>query len=102
MIGRRVAAVSDIELPGDYCGPVTGEAALGYEGENCFFLLPGSRHEDAQPELRSLCRVTFPPHVYRECSDGSLEIRESIALLDRDGNHAWHGYLDESHVWRTA
>jgi hypothetical protein len=45
--------------------------------------------------------------VFRECPDGSLEIRESISNLlrgDADGHtdDGWHGYLDEGHVWRQV
>ena len=48
-------------------------------------------------------RVASPPHVFRECSDGSLEIRESIVCGQGSSTGAyWHGYLDEGHVWRTV
>lgn len=94
MIGRRVQTLAEIEQPGDYCGPIRG-----YTGdvEACFFLLPNAHDEDAQPGQRSLHHVNFPPHTYRECGDGSLEIRASIGA-----SPFWHGYLDEGHVWRTV
>lgn len=109
MIGRRVATVADIELPGDYSGPYPGYT--GPDRTDVFFLLPIARDEGVRPEARSLHHVTSPPHVFRECADGSLEIRNSIGagvLIEsadgdvRDGGYYWHGYLDEGHSWRTV
>jgi hypothetical protein len=104
MIGRRVASVGEIEQPGDYCGPIKG-----YTGdvEACFFLKPNARDEGVPALARSVQHVCFPPHTYRECSDGSLEIRASISnLLAGDvggaSDDGWHGYLDEGHVWRQV
>ena len=110
MIGRRVASWAEIEQPGDYFGPVTGYTgpAPGVSAEDyladtslglpaVFFLLPNSRDEDAPAGQRSVHHVCSPPHVFRECPDGSLEIRESIGAMPY-----WHGYLDEGHVWRSA
>lgn len=96
MIGRRVATLGEIEQPGDYCGPV-----MGYTGdkEACFFLKPNARDEDAPPCARSLQHVVFPPHTYRECPDGSLEIRGSIGSVVGGEDDHWHGYLDEGHIW---
>lgn len=99
-VGRRVATRSEIELPGDYCGPVP----ISVKGETiqaCFFLLPIARDDEALPEARSLHQVWFPPHTYRECADGSLEIRASIGAGPggEEGYH-WHGFLDEGHLWR--
>lgn len=104
MIGRRVASFAEIERPGDYCGPVTG---ITGDLEACFFLKPNARDEDAPAWARSVQHVCFPPHTYRECADGSLEIRNSISNLmagDTDGrtDDGWHGYLDEGHVWRQV
>lgn len=64
--------------PGDYCGPIIGARALQH--------------------------VVSPPHTFRECSDGSLEIRASISDKARDSNESdgWHGYLDEGHIWRQV
>lgn len=94
LVGRRVATVEDIEQPGDYAGPISG-----YTGDKpaVFFLLPNSRDEDAKGGQRSVHHVVSPPHVFRECADGSLEIRESIGAMPY-----WHGYLDAGHVWRTV
>ncbi len=94
MIGRRVKAITDIERPGDYCGPITGYTG---DKEACFFLLPNARDAEAPPGQRSIHHVAFPPHTYRECADGSLEISASIGAMP-----FWHGYLDEGHVWRTG
>ena len=100
--GRRVAAVDGrlppgyvtmpgLWLPGEYCGPL-----VGYTGNlPCvMYRLPNGRfgHD------------TSPPHTFRECADGSLEIRNSILHAaggdDPDGVE-WHGYLDEGNSWRT-
>ena len=77
-------------MPGDYVGPVKG-----YTGdlEACFFLKPNARDDDAPRWARSIQHVCFPPHTYRECADGWLEIRASIG--DTAGTRAesdgWHG-----------
>lgn len=104
MIGRRVQSLAEIEHPGDYWGPVKG-----YTGdlEACFFLKPNARDEGVPAQARSMQHVCFPPHAYRECEDGSLEIRPSISnLLAGDvggaSDDGWHGYLDEGHVWRQV
>lgn len=111
MIGRRVQHVAgqdpfhELTRPGDYCGPV-----MGYTGDRAavFFIIPEPAPWDADTEgslqFKSLAHVVSPPHVFRECPDGSLEIRESI-LVTRRGNGQewqWHGYLDEGHNWRTV
>ena len=91
--------------PGDYCGPI-----VGYTGDlpAVFFLKPNARDEGVAPRARSVQHVCSPPHVFRECPDGSLEIRESIAAYPRSHpdepsmNDGWHGYLDEGHVWREV
>lgn len=94
MIGRRVSSIKDLEQPGDYFGP-----AMGYTGNKLalFFLLPNSRDEGCPAGQRSVHHVTFPPHTYRECADGSVEIRASIGAMPY-----WHGYLDEGNSWRTC
>lgn len=81
------------ELPGDYCGPV-----FGYTGglPAVFFLLPIARDPGVPPSARAIHHVVSPPHTFRECADGSLEIRASIGSKD------WHGWLDEGHEWRKA
>lgn len=104
MIGRRVGSIAEIEQPGDYFGP-----AVGYTGDlpAVFFLKPNARDENAPPAARSVQHVCSPPHTFRECPDGSLEIRASISNLcrgDVNGNtdDGWHGFLDEGHIWRQA
>ncbi len=94
MKGRRVDSLGEVENPGDYCGPITGFTG---DLEACFFLLPNARDDDAPAGQRSIHHVVFPPHTYRECDDGSLEIRASIGAMP-----FWHGYLDEGHVWREC
>lgn len=102
--GRRVASFADIERPGDYYGPDSG-----YTGgvPAVFFLKPNARDSGVPARARSVQHVCSPPHRFRECPDGSLEIRESISnLLRRDttgqSDDGWHGYLDEGHVWRQV
>ena len=79
--------------PGDYCGPL-----LGYTGDRpcVMYRLPDG----------AFGHVTSPPHSFRECADGSLEIRPSILHLastdaDPDPPVAFHGSLDEGHHWRV-
>lgn len=106
-IGRRVGGISEVTQPGDYCGPIRGYTS---DAEAMFFLLPTASPEEplhrtmAPDDANGIHHITFPPHTYRECDDGSLEVRASIGALRSDGSpgHVWHGYLDEGHVWRTA
>jgi hypothetical protein len=104
MIGRRVGSIAEIELPGDYYGP-----DVGYTGDlpAVFFLKPNARDEGVPPHARSVQHVCSPPHTFRECPDGSLEIRASISNLLRgdttgQSDDGWHGYLDEGHSWRQV
>lgn len=104
MIGRRVATLDEVVRPGDYFGP-----AKGWTGDkpSVFFIPPNVTPDSlgTWPHGR-LHHVTSPPHTFRECADGSLEIRASIgcynAPLDRTSGYIWHGYLDEGHSWRTV
>lgn len=102
MIGRRVASFDEIERAGDYYGPTDQEGA----GRTVWFLLPlhaGDSKFD-HPEGSGLHGVNEPPWVFRECPDGSLEIRESILCgktEDRPEGY-WHGFLDEGHSWRQV
>ena len=86
------------EEPGDYSGPVD----IGNGKTAVYFLLPIARDPEAPPGGRSIHSVHSPPHVFRECPDGSLEIRESIGAYGFGHTFVWHGYLDEGHVWRTV
>ena len=104
MTGRRVGSMAEIERPGDYFGPVTG-----YTGNlpAVFFLKPNARDEGVPAHARSVQHVCSPPHTFRECPDGSLEIRNSISNLTRgdttgQSDDGWHGYLDEGNVWRQV
>jgi hypothetical protein len=106
MIGRRVQTVAEVLQPGDYCGPVKGYCGSP-DLECCVFLKPNARDADAPAITRSIQFVTFPPHTYRECLDGSLEIRASIGDMHDCGDgkkrsDGWHGFLDERHVWRKV
>lgn len=99
---RRVTNLSEITEAGDYA------LVEGYTGDKpaVMFLLPIARDPDVPASARSIRHVTSPPHVFRECDDGSLEIRESIGALgwaeDTPGQYIWHGYLDEGNVWREC
>lgn len=99
MIGRRVATLAEIERPGDYCGPIKGYTG---DKEACFYILPTC--PASEEHGRHLSHIAFPPHTYRECPDGSLEIRNSILHHEsiRCPGDGWHGYLDEGHSWRQA
>ena len=97
--------MGEITQPGDYFGPAKGWT--GPDASACFFLLPTASgdnplHRD-RPE-NGIHHVAFPPHTYRECKDGSLEIRASIGVygLKKEDGYVWHGYLDEGNVWREC
>jgi hypothetical protein len=97
VIGRRIPShwpLAALWQHGDYSGPRTD-----YTGgvPAVFFLLPNARDPGARGPQRGLRHVVSPPHTFRECPDGSLEIRASIGAQPY-----WHGYLDEGHVWREA
>jgi hypothetical protein len=105
VIGRRVGSFAEIEQPGDYFGPTTDFTGGGVPA--VFFLKPNARDEGAPPGAHSVQHVCSPPHTFRECPDGSLEIRASISNLLRgdttgQSDDGWHGYLDEGHVWRQV
>jgi hypothetical protein len=105
--GRRVLAMTTVvtlpQNPGEYCGPITG-----YTGDKpaVFFLKPHARDPGTPPSGRSVQHVTSPPHVFTECADGSLQIRESLGEtrsgLEGDVPDGWHGYLDCGHNWRKV
>lgn len=108
MKGRRIPVPEEklfnpLELltePGDYIGPfVYG----GEDRESVCFLVPAAEWADDSSAAR-FARVASPPHVFRECPDGSLEIRQSILVTQRWAGEelSWHGYLDEGHEWRTV
>lgn len=93
--------------PGDYVGPV-----YGYTGDvpAVFFLKPNARDPAAPRIARVIQHVVSPPHTFRECADGSLEIRASIGDMHSIGSigdmhgtdrvsDGWHGHLNEGHRW---
>lgn len=116
--GRRVGSVAELERPGDYYGPTIERNAAGDQvGRGVWFLLPTAdperrrqRNDDladgAAVEVHledGLHRVSEPPWTFRECPDGSLEIRASIACgRGSEQGEYWHGYLDEGHQWRQV
>lgn len=100
MIGRRLPLGHFPVQPGDYMGPI-----MGYSNDKpaVFFLKPNARDSDAPQCARAIQHVVSPPHVFRECADGSLEIRESLGDQHEGvGSDGWHGYLDEGHRWRKC
>jgi hypothetical protein len=99
-----VATFDDIERAGDYCGPRDQIDGAGkVTGRGVWFLLPihaGADLYDFATEGSGLHHVTEPPWTFRECPDGSLEIRASIGCGNQP--YYWHGYLDEGNVWRQV
>jgi hypothetical protein len=101
MKGRRLPLGMYPREPGDYMGPIMHDGRL-----TVFFLKPNARDIDAPRIARAIHHVVSPPHKFRECADGSLEIRESLgdrhAEFDGEVSDGWHGYLDEGHQWRKC
>lgn len=105
MIGRRVATMDDLERAGDYC--LTSIDDHGTIKRRLLFLLPTHEGEtlyDRPTEGSGLHGITEPPWTFRECDDGSIEVRASIlsGRTDERPEGYWHGYLDEGHVWRQV
>lgn len=102
MIGRRVATMGDAELPGDYCLVTEGDW-VGPNGEpRIYFRLPLDSTDPRldEPGGRSLACVQEPPHTFRHCPDGSVEVRASILThFGTGGAQSWHGFLSEGHQW---
>jgi len=101
---RRVATFDDLERAGDYTGP---HPVVYPEGDrpSVWFLLPVHTGPDMfgdGAQGSGIHGCTEPPWRFRECSDGSLEIRESIGCGDAAAGYYWHGYLDEGNVWRQV
>lgn len=100
---RRVASLDAIERAGDYYGPFPVDGYPDGTRQMVRYLLPvhhGADKYDRPDEGSGLHSVTSPPHRFRECPDGSLEIRESIGCGDPERGYYWHGYLDEGNRWR--
>lgn len=109
LVGRRVAGVGDLELPGDYTGPhkgYTGHSPDRTEvGPNdgipaVFFLKPNHDDADAPEPAKHIGHVTSPPHVFTEEEDGTLTITASIGDTagGRPESDGWHGHLTKG-VW---
>lgn len=99
---RRVATFEDLEQAGDYTGPHLVQYPDG-DRPQVWFLLPvhhGAGKYDRPDEGSGLHGVTSPPWDFRECADGSLEIRASIGCGPQP--YYWHGYLDEGSTWRQV
>ena len=99
---RRVPTLDDLEQAGDYTGP--HPLIVGHEEvQQVWFLLPvhqGQDKFDYPTEGSGLHGVSSPPWTFRECPDGSLEIRASIGCGPQP--YYWHGYLDEGNIWRQV
>jgi hypothetical protein len=112
-----VATVDDLERPGDYCATQELDADERPTGRGVWFILPTA--DPGQPlkvfpdratdragwaalRRNGRHRVAEPPWQIRDCPDGSIEIRESIACGrgDPEGEY-FHGYLDAGNVWRV-
>lgn len=104
MIGRRVRSFDELERAGDYFLDMVDDR--GALKRQVWFLLPiheGATKYDRPTRGSGLHGVSEPPWTFRECPDGSIEIRASIACgrHDPEGEY-WHGYLDEGHQWREC
>lgn len=98
MRGNRIPLTDDsidpytlVKSPGDYYGPV-----MGFSGDKpaVFFIPPKNLGE---PRLHHICS---PPHKFKEESDGTLTISDSIGCGPTD-NYYYHGYLENGN-WRDA
>ena len=106
--GRRVASFDELDRAGDY---MLGQVEV--EGEDrpyLWFLLPiheGETKFDRPTPGCGVHGIGSPPWTFRECDDGSVEVRASILTWESEGDNprarqVWHGYLDEGHVWREV
>jgi hypothetical protein len=98
---RRVGGMDELERAGDY---YLGEVEVGGETRRqVWFLLPiheGETMFDRPTVGSGLHGVSEPPWEFRECDDGSVEIRASIACGRRDpGGEYFHWYLNEGNEW---
>lgn len=112
-VGRRVADIDDLEYAGDYCLTwVNGHKDPPHRRRHVWFLLPiheGETIYERPTRGSGLHGVSEPPWTFRECSDGSIEIRASIACGRHDKGpdgvllgEYWHGWLSCGHRWHTA
>lgn len=99
---RRVDSFDGITQAGDYyLDWITVE---GERRRHLWFLLPiheGATVYDRPTPGSGLHGISEPPWTFRECADGSVEARASIACGrgGPDGEY-FHGYLDEGNTWR--
>jgi hypothetical protein len=99
-LARRVPTQDDIVKAGDYSGPHP-IVMNGEDHQVIWFLLPTHKGEDKfdhVDEHSGLHGVYSTLWTFRECEDGSLEIRPSIGCGKQP--YYWHGYLDEGNSWR--
>lgn len=97
---RRVPSFDDLVQAGDYSGPHPIIRGDDREERAVYYLLPIHRGWDKFDHRfpgSGVHMCTEPPWVFRECADGSLEIRESIAAGEP---RIWHGFLDRGNIWR--
>lgn len=105
---RRVATVDDITQAGDYC--LDQVQVQGELRPHLWFLLPiheGDSKFSRPTPGSGLHGITDPPWTFRECDDGSVEVRASIltwepAGTNPRGREVWHGFLDEGNIWREC
>ena len=65
--GHRVFSFEEIQLAGDYFGPVNHDGRV-----TVFYLLPNARDPEIHGDGRSVRYVVSPPHVFTEEKDGAL------------------------------
>lgn len=100
---RRVESFDDLTQAGDYCLDTVKDGDDRTK-QAVWFLLPlheGETKFDRPTRGSGLHMITSPPWTFRECDDGSIEIRASIACgRHEEGGEYFHGYLDEGNIWR--
>jgi hypothetical protein len=96
--------MDDLTQAGDYCGPEPITYGENDHRTQVWFLLPlhigKDRYDHEASPGSGLHGVSSPPWTFRECPDGSLEIRASIACGrgTKDGEY-FHGWLNEHNEW---
>ena len=100
---RRVDSIDELERAGDYClGQIEH---LGEVRPQLWFLLPlheGATRFDRPTVGSGLHGISSPPWTFRECDDGSIEVRASILCKSgvEGAEGYFHGWLDEGNIWR--
>lgn len=97
---RRVDSFDELTQPGDYYLNPNGLLRANPDefGPTIWCCLP----VDDPTKFGWATRITSPPWTFRECPDGSIEVRASIQVWSSPGVEHWHGYLDEGNVWRSV